>query len=110
MEVNHKDGEKDNNRPENLEHCTRKENVRHAEAMGLMLHARGSRQHLAKLHESDIPRIRFLGSEGISHAAIGAAYGVSKTAIGDVLRNRTWRHVLGADANSAAETLKKEGA
>lgn len=39
LEVNHKDGNKSNNHYTNLEFCTRSENIRHAERIGLRKHS-----------------------------------------------------------------------
>ena len=47
-EINHKDGNKENNCVDNLEWCTRKENIQHAERMGLMYHPVGENNPRAK--------------------------------------------------------------
>jgi transcriptional regulator with XRE-family HTH domain len=60
--------------------------------------ARGSRQHLAKLTEADIPVIFELRSQGLRLRAIAERFGVTKNAITSVLNGKTWRHVQAADA------------
>lgn len=47
-EINHKDGNKENNCCENLEWCTRSENVKHAFANGLKENRKGSESNAAK--------------------------------------------------------------
>lgn len=50
-EVNHKDANRLNNRPENLEWCTSKENKRHAWALGLYENVRTRFHRLDKVKE-----------------------------------------------------------
>lgn len=57
-EVNHMDGNKRNNRPSNLEYCTRSHNIQHAFDKGLMVPNRGELNNKAKLTEAQVKEIR----------------------------------------------------
>lgn len=87
-DVNHKDGSKANNRWNNLEWCTHKENSEHAAQSDLM--AYGSRHGIAKLTELDIPVIRQLFYQGWTYRAISENFEVSVATISDVIKGKTW--------------------
>lgn len=103
MQVNHKDGDKTNNRAANLEYCTPSQNVRHAHALGLVNSARGEKQHLAKLKEADVLKIRELLALGLTQSEIGRAYGVCAKSIAQIKNGKTWAHAGNTDA--AGESL-----
>jgi hypothetical protein len=58
------------------------------------LHARGERQHLAKLTAKKVQEIRnrITGKRG-ERAALAREFGVSKSAITSLLNGETWQHV-----------------
>lgn len=85
MEINHKDGVKDNNAASNLEYCTRSENIRHAIACGLLVHKRGN-EHWSHLHRELMPRGDRNGARTKPHClARGERHG-SKTKPWTILR------------------------
>ena len=57
-EVNHIDGNKQNNRADNLEWCTNKENIEHSIRTGLKKHCKGCSNILSKFTEEDVKFIR----------------------------------------------------
>jgi hypothetical protein len=91
--LNHKDGNKLNNDVSNLEWVTHKENVQHANRNGLINHAKGTRTNNGRFNEDDIRKIRQLFSDGKSKREISVIYGVTKSAISQILSGKTYKWV-----------------
>jgi len=89
--INHIDGEKANNRPENLELSTPRQQTAHARSLGLPRSRGGIAWHLT---EADVRRIRELYDSGErTYVQLAAEFGVVKGAIGHILKRRTWKYV-----------------
>ena len=91
QEINHKDGNKLNNRLENLEWVTRAENMRHAYRIGLNPLKHGRKTWSAKLTDALVLKIRASEED---HEVLAQRYGVSVSAIRHVRTGRTWKHLL----------------
>lgn len=95
-ECNHKNGKKRDNRASNLEWVTKRANRQHAWRTGLCRSAdhRGRRNPNATITDADVRRIRaraFAKRESL--AAIGADFGLKKSAVGKIARREAWTHV-----------------
>jgi hypothetical protein len=86
-EVNHKDADKKNNRPANLEYMTRSENLIHSGSY------RGERNSQARLTEASVVEIRRLYATGIGYKNLGRQLGLPWGIIRNVIKRRTWKHV-----------------
>lgn len=107
LQINHIDGVKTNNRPENLEYCTATENNRHAFRLGLNRGGKyhgththperrpfGERQGLSVLTEAQVVEIRQKYQPGkVGYKTLAVEYGVDKQTVCHVIRRRTWKHI-----------------
>lgn len=90
--VSHYDGDKLNNRADNLRWANQTDNGQ--DAIRLREMAQGEAHVGAILKEKDIIEIRKLHASG-DHTmrAIGRRYGICHQHVGDIIRRRIWKHV-----------------
>ncbi|MEN9924154.1 MAG: Deep-sea thermophilic phage [Pseudomonadota bacterium] len=91
-QINHRDGNKANNRADNLEWVTRAENMNHAYANGLKVPVKGSRHGRSKLTEEQVAEIKALGGT-LSQHQIAKRFGVGQPQIHRILSGRRWAHL-----------------
>lgn len=92
-DVNHKDLNKKNNSVENLEWCSRKQNLDHAKRNGKSVGFKPGERHGCKLTEDDVREIRRRLNEGISCAQLAKEYKVSDTTIYLIRDYEMWKEI-----------------
>ena len=92
--INHKNGIKWDNRLENLEWSTRKENARHAIDTGLLKYSRGNEHSNSKLTEQQVLEIRERFKPKIcGYKQLAEEYNVTIYTIKDILSRSSWKHI-----------------
>lgn len=95
LTVNHIDGNKENNRLENLEWISIEENLKHSWKSGLRDHldTKGDLNGNKSLTGEQVIEIRRRLDNGETQYKLHKEYGVSKYCIHAIHRRRTWTHI-----------------
>ena len=96
LTINHKNGDKKDNRPCNLELATYSQNILHAVhvlKVGRTAHQDGEANHLAKLTAAAVRSIRAERQAGTPLLILAKRYGVSFQTVSKAARGNTWQSV-----------------
>ena len=97
--INHKNSIRDDNRIDNLEWCTHKENMQHAASLNRFpggtknLFGNGESHPLSKLNPEKVLEIRRLSSLKMPQRKIAKEFGVSQKNILCIIKRKTWTHI-----------------
>lgn len=88
--INHIDGDKTNNKLENLEAITPAENNEHYRRSNKYV---GSAVNTSKLSENDVRTMRKLYKEGVPTGTIAKKFGVARSSTYRIVSRRAWKHI-----------------
>lgn len=93
LQINHIDGNKQNNKKNNLELVTCSENNLHRYATGLADNPKGVRHSQAKYSEEMILNIKRMIKDGMSDSEIAKEYGINYRYVWEIRKEKKWSHL-----------------
>lgn len=93
LQINHMDGNKQNNHISNLELCTPSENTKHAYATGLAKGLRGWDNHISKMGDKDVLKMYNLFRGGCSNDEVALIHGHHSRYISLVRHGKRWEYL-----------------
>lgn len=94
LAINHKNNDRSDNRLENLEWCTQKENMEFCKKQNRLVNKKGEEHASSVLTEIEVLEIRRLYSTGnYTTNDLGEKYNVNFSTISDITRRKTWKHI-----------------
>lgn len=90
-EIAHYDGNRSNNRVDNLRWATRSENMQDTKRHGTSV--TGSKNPMSKLDESKVKDIKNRLRQGESISCVAGEYSVNRATIEFIKNGKTWKHV-----------------
>lgn len=97
-DCNHLNGKKGDNRLDNLEYCTKSDNLRHSYRFLNRKHRDypiGNKHHKAKLTDNDVVEIRKLySSKQYNQKQLAEIFHVAQTNISIIVRGNGWKHLI----------------
>lgn len=88
VQCNHMDGNKLNNRPENIFIVSARTNIRHAYGMNLINVNRGEKNHKATINEDIVRDILHSHLAGVSRSVIAVKHGISNSVVQKLFPDR----------------------
>jgi len=92
-QVNHIDGNKENNDISNLEWVTAQENIQHSHDNNLNNTVKGEDHHGAKLSSKQVLLIRKRRSTGETYGSIAESVGMAQSTIHAICSGKSWGHL-----------------